>query len=105
MNEAIFYQETKQLFNHINNVLEEADEKGLLEAECDDQSLSITFPSGKQLLLSRHAPTRQVWLSSPLIGGLHFSWKNEKWLLADGRSLTNVLSQEIASLSSLSIVF
>lgn len=67
--------------------------------------MTIDLPSGKQLLISKHGVTKQLWLSSPVSGGLHFSFKDEAWSLADGRTLTQVLSQELKNLAGIDVTF
>lgn len=36
--------------------------------------LTIGLPGGGQYLLNRHAPTRELWMSSPASGAAHFAW-------------------------------
>lgn len=61
-----------------------------LEQQLDDQSdidareesLQITLSSGQTWLLNRHSPSHELWLSSPIKGGLHFGWcdQNHQWI-------------------------
>ncbi len=57
--------------------------------------MTITNKQGKQWVISKHAPTMQIWLSSPMSGGLHFSYHNGAWALSDGQALIPLLAQEI----------
>ena len=88
-------------------VLEQADEDGTLEVEYGSGVMTIILPSGKQLIINKHAPTRQLWLSSPISGGLHFPFnaENKDWQLPDGRMLTRVLSDELKALAQLEVTF
>lgn len=40
--------------------------------------LTIDTPQG-QYVLNRHAPLRQLWLSSPVSGAWHFAWQDGAW--------------------------
>ncbi|MEI7669577.1 MAG: iron donor protein CyaY [Pseudomonadota bacterium] len=86
--------------NMLYGMLESLDENDILEIEQMSGMLTIEFPSGKQFVLNRQLPTRQIWLSSPLSGGLRFDYnESEKaWLLNDGRRLDTQLKAEISIL-------
>jgi len=59
-------------------------------------------------IVNKHAPTRQVWLSSPVSGAWHFAWEagRERWIdTRQGRDLLPLLSQEWASLTGVEISF
>ena len=79
--------------------LEPAYEAGALETlELENGVLTIETAEGKHMVVSKHAPSRQLWLASPISGGLHFSYGNTRWLLADGRELHAVLSADLLTL-------
>lgn len=105
MNETEYHRKSEDSLNRIQNVLEEADQRGELELEYQGGILSIELPSGKQLLLSKHTASRQIWLSSPVSGGLHFSFMNDDWVLADGRTLSQVLSHELKTMAGMEVLF
>lgn len=44
------------------------------EADIDlrEGVLSIVLPTGGQYVINKHAPNRQIWLSSPKSGAAHF---------------------------------
>lgn len=105
MDETHYQRISEECINSIVDVLEEADARGQLDAEYQDGVLTVGFPSGQQLLVSKHTASRQVWLSSPVSGGLHFSYNGTVWCLADGRMLTQVLSQELKQLANVDVTF
>ncbi len=105
MEESDYHKKSEDCINAIENVLEAADQDGRLEVESQGGILTIAFPSGKQLLVSKHATSRQIWLSSPISGGLHFSYRDGAWALPDGRRLGEVLSQELKQLAGIDLVF
>lgn len=88
--------------NRLADSLETADEDGLLELELITGMLTIEFPSGKQFVVNKHGPSQQIWLSSPLSGGLHFDYDeaSQSWVVADGRRLDTLLKAEVEILLS-----
>ena len=80
--------------------LDAAYESGALdELELEGGILTILAPSRRTYLLTKHAPTQQLWYASPILGGLHFSYDatTEQWRLPDGRALSDILRGELAS--------
>ena len=66
------------------------------ELEREASTLTIIPDGGRTLVVSKHAPTQQIWLASPRLGGLHFLYNGTDWLLPDGRSLSQTLQAELA---------
>ena len=105
MEEARYHQISEEFLNRLSLALEALDEDGALEADYQGGILTINLPSGKQLLVSKHTASRQIWLASPFSGGLHFSYSAGRWVLADGRELSAVLSQELKQLAQIDVAF
>jgi frataxin len=74
-----------------------------LEPELEQGSLSMTFENGKQYLINKHAPSRQLWVASPISGGLHFAYSDGSWVLKDGREILALVRGEIFQLSGISL--
>ncbi len=73
-------------------------EQGTLQdLELQNGVLTLITAAGSTLVISRHSASKQLWLASPLSGGLHFSYDTSKntWQLADGRTFTTVLTHEL----------
>lgn len=104
MNESEFHTLADHCLTRIADALEEAAGNIPIEVECQNGILSVVLPD-KTLLVNKHAPSRQIWLASPISGGLHFSYDaaGGQWALADGRTLGQVLSQDLKSLANLDI--
>jgi frataxin len=96
MNETDYHRLAGATLERICAALEKADEKGFVEMEETGEMVSIVA-GGKEFIVSKHVPTRQLWLSSPMSGGLHFSYDEAKkdWLLPDQRSLMPLLMDEL----------
>ncbi len=105
MQESEFHRLADLWLATAGDALEAADGQGLLDAEYEAGALNLKLPSGKIFIVSKHAPTRQLWLSSPISGGLHFSWReaDKKWALDDGRALSDVLSKELLNLGNIHV--
>lgn len=97
MQEQDFSTHAAAAFALLTELLEDADTAGKLEVEEEGSTLTIMLPDGKQYVVSKHAPTHQLWLSSPVSGGLHFSFNAEQnvWSLPDGRGLAHVIQTEL----------
>ena len=64
------------------DALIEADVKGEVDVELQDGILTITMEDGRQFVLNKHAPTQQLWLSSPISGASHHRYDEpgRKWV-------------------------
>jgi iron donor protein CyaY len=104
MNETEYHRLADALLAHLEQILEPADQSGLIELESGKDMLTIELEDGKQFIVSKHNASKQVWLSSPISGGLHFTYNTEKkdWCLADQRELSTILLAELKQLAGVS---
>lgn len=61
--------------------------------------LTIELESGAQYLINKHAPMRQLWLSSPVSGAGHYDYDNTRDTWIDSRSgeeLSALLGSELS---------
>ena len=81
----------------LTEALETADEEGLLEVDSDQGIITITLKTGRQYVINKHAPTQQIWLSSPVSGASHFAYDEgaQSWRLISGITLEKMLQQEL----------
>lgn len=70
--------------------------------------LTIEFDDGRQYVLNKHAPNKQLWLSSPLSGASHYDhdaatggWRSTR----GGPPLADLLAAELAQLTGAEITF
>lgn len=69
MDESQFHTLSDQWFTRIFDALEGLD---ALEVEYGQGILTVETSAGKTFVVSKHAPSKQLWLASPVSGGLHF---------------------------------
>lgn len=94
MNESDFHTLADRWLSTLFDALEAVDSSLSIEVEYQNGILSIVLED-KTWLVNKHAPTQQLWLASPVSGGLHFSYDGKGWSLADGRTLGSILEQEL----------
>lgn len=107
LDETHFLAIASATLEHIHDQLEQAFEDGTIEElELGEGVLTIELETGQTFVVSKHEPSRQMWLASPLSGGLHFDYNhdNAEWRLADGRVLKRLLAEELKQLCGLHIV-
>lgn len=81
--------------------LEEQDTEGLLDMTQQEGVLKIIADDTKTFIINKHAASQEIWLASPLSGGLHFkpADKGRDWKLSDGRRLSVVISEELSQVT------
>ena len=100
MDEKRYHAIADATLAHCFDQLEEAYDAGSIdELELQGGILTIIAPSGRTYLLTKHAPSLQLWYASPLLGGLHFTFDEtaQRWLLPNGSWLYEILRNELAA--------
>lgn len=100
MDETLYHTIADATLMHCYDQLDDAFECGAIDdIELQNGILSILTASGVTLIVSKHTPSRQIWLASPVLGGLHFSYDvgAQHWALPDTRALYDVLRSELAT--------
>ena len=73
-----------------------------LEVDMTGGILQVELPDGGTYVINRHAPNREVWMSSPKSGAWHFAADDQgAWRSTRGgrEALLDLLSQELSSAS------
>lgn len=97
-NENRFLTLADATLSHLYERLDAAYERGEIDdLDLSDGVLTIDTLTGGTFVLNKHAPTLQLWLASPLSGGLHFSYSDaqQAWALPDGTTLLPLLEREL----------
>jgi len=100
LSETAFITIVDATLARLAGMVEAMDSEDVLEVEQTSGMLTIEMPSGKQFVLNRQIPTRQIWLSSPLSGGLRFDYDEDEklWKLPDSRRLDTLLKADLETL-------
>lgn len=104
--ERAFEAAAERMLKDIEGALE--DEPFGIEVERQGSILTIENENDVTFLLNKHAPLRQLWLSSPVSGASHYDYEPEtgNWVCTrGGGSLDNVLSTDLHVLTGHTIVF
>lgn len=98
MDEKRYHAVADATLMHCFDQLDDAFEAGSIdELELQGGILTIQTLSGRSFVLSKHAPSMQLWYASAVLGGLHFTFDegSQCWRLADGKQLYEVLRGEL----------
>jgi len=74
----------------------------VLDIDLESGILTIELDTGGQYVINKHAPTRQIWMSSPISGATHFDFMEATgdWVNSRGaRKLTDILADELAKVT------
>lgn len=82
--------------------VEGLEEQHDIEGELEEGILAVTMPDGREYVINKHTPSRQIWVSSPYSGAGYFEFGGGKWLpkraeAAKGRDLIEFIKAEIIS--------
>tara|TARA_B100000513_G_scaffold184009_1_gene104349 strand:- start:132 stop:461 length:330 start_codon:yes stop_codon:yes gene_type:complete len=68
--------------------------------------LTIELDDGGQYVINKHAPNKQIWMSSPKSGATHFDYNgdDETWCCTrSGVRLDETLAAELAALTGVTV--
>lgn len=96
LSDSQFLTLSRDTLARLHDALEPGYDAGDLdELEMEAGLLTIVTKLGQTFIVSAHAPSHQVWLASPVSGGLHFRWSGENWILGTGETLDEVIGREL----------
>ena len=92
MASSAFMTQSEQLLDRLEMLFETVDTERL------GNVLNIDF-GDVQVVINRHEAMQEIWFASPLVGGIHFRWEEERgdWVDTRGQYLSffQALSQGI----------
>ncbi len=104
MNQAEFERRAAEILNSLFEQIEE--QLGdWLDVELNGGILQIELPDGGAYVINKHAPNREIWVSSPKSGAWHFApveagAEGGAWRSTRGsQELTALLAGELAAAS------
>lgn len=82
---------------YIAETFEDSEAGEVAEVDYENNVVTIEFDDGRTYVLNKHEAMRQIWVSSPKSGGLHFSYdtNHTQWLTSDKQELLALLSNEL----------
>lgn len=72
---ALADQTLEQLGDTIDDVL--GDE---IDVDLQAGILTLALSGGGQYIINKHAPNREIWMSSPVSGATHFGYRDGQWV-------------------------
>lgn len=107
MDETVFHSLADRTLARLQAVLETAIGD---DAEVDLRGgiLTVELDDGRQYVINKHAPTRQIWLSSPMSGAGHFAYDaaTDAWRSTRGAAaLADLLAAELAAATGRDVEF
>ena len=104
MDESTYHALAEKWLTTAEDVLEAVED---FEVEHQYGVLTVILPSGKTFVINKQTPARQLWYSSPISGGLHFSYnaQAQQWTLSDGRELGDIFAKDLAMLGGVVLSF
>ena len=97
MDQTEFGQRADTMLDSIAEAVEGADSDW--DVEFEGGILTIEAADGGQFVINKHAPNRQIWLSSPKSGAWHFAWDeaSARWISTrDGSvSLNQIVAKDL----------
>jgi frataxin len=100
MNQAEFERRAAEILDSLFEQIE--DQLGdWLDVEMSGGILQIELPDGGAYVINKHAPNREIWMSSPTSGAWHFAVGDDgAWRSTRGsEELTALLAGELAAAS------
>jgi frataxin len=107
MDESAFQAAAESTLSRLYTVIDETlgDD---VDAELRDGVLTLELDDGSEYVINKHAPSRQIWLSSPVSGAAHFdydaasrSWRSSR----GGPPLSERLAAELKAATGRDIAF
>lgn len=98
MDDTTYHRLADATLDALEAALEPFYDSGALDdLERGPSTLTLILGNGRTLVVSKHAPTQQIWLASAQLGGLHFARVADGWALPDGRTLPSTLAADLAA--------
>lgn len=108
LSENEFEQMAEALLGRLAEAVEGAEADGV-DVELQGPVLTVEIEDqggrkGGTFVVSKHAPTRQIWLSSPISGASHYAFDGRSWLSTrDGAELLARLAGELGQAADIDL--
>lgn len=70
------------------------------DVDIENGILTVELEDGRQYVINKHTPNKQIWLSSPISGAAHYQHDGKSWVSTrGGDSLMDVLNAEMRQIA------
>lgn len=94
MKDSDFAIQVTNILNKIVEIIEAEDNENLIDIDLSDNILTIINEHGTYVI-NKQSAVQEIWLSSPVSGPFHFSYKAGVWQSRNGAILDKLLSDEL----------
>ena len=77
IDETEFETLAESMLQRVCRAIEDASDD--IDVDLHGGVLTVELEDGRIFMLNKHAPMRQLWLSSPISGAMHFCHAGGKW--------------------------
>ncbi|MBC6443981.1 MAG: iron donor protein CyaY [Alphaproteobacteria bacterium GM202ARS2] len=91
MDENTFIDKANTLLDALCETLEAQG----IDVEQEDGVVTVTLDNGKQFIINRHLPMKQLWLSSPFSGASHYTYHAEDDVWRNTRPPNDTLKERL----------
>jgi frataxin len=105
IDDATFETLAEAALQAVSDRLEDSDADNL-DVDFDEGVLTIEVDDGGTFLLNKHAPLKQIWLSSPKSGASHYAYDADsgRWISTrDSTDLLQLLAAEMAQVTGVDV--
>lgn len=100
MDDSAFETQAEQILARLQTQIEDALDD--VDVELRGGILTLELADGRQYVINKHSPNRQIWLSSPISGAAHFvhdaatgAWRSTR----SDAELHRLLADELAAVT------
>lgn len=94
MNDIEFFSKFDKILEYLLTTIEEQYYQTEIECDLDQDVLTFKTKAGV-FVINKQSSIHEIWLSSPVSGPHHFSYKGEKWIARNNIELFDILSKEL----------
>jgi frataxin len=76
----------------------------IIDVELRGGILTLEAEDGRQIVINKHTPNRQIWMASPVGGARHFVWNGTAWRSTRSQeTLAEALAQDLRAITGVTI--
>ncbi len=106
MDISTYHELADEILELLEEAIIDADADEELTVQSEEGVLTITLPEGEEYVINKHPPSKQIWVSSPISGSVHFAYDEEgdDWLdLDEEQRLLDFVAGELDEIAEIAI--